>query len=274
MSSDPFILILGMHRSGTSCLAGCLEACGLFLGEVSRRGRFNAKGNRESKDVWTRHDQILGLNRGSWHNPPDDVVVHPAHLAQLRDIVDRLSSGNHAAGVKDPRILLLLQQWRNLVGPRCRLVGTFRHPMAVAKSLATRNNMPIEQSLNLWVRYNTELVQEHQANPFPLVEYEMTDPVGYCLKVAIIAKQCGLTPNTSSVRRFVSSQLSHHRFSETHVPKRCQQLYDYLRTNARNDQTADVPEAASPTRWSPSLRLRSLFVQASQLPPNSEFTIR
>ena len=34
MTTKPFVFVLGMHRSGTSCLAGCLEHCGLHLGDV------------------------------------------------------------------------------------------------------------------------------------------------------------------------------------------------------------------------------------------------
>ncbi len=66
----PFVFVLGMHRSGTSCLAGCLETCGLHLGDVRRTGRYNAKGYFELADLVQLHDQILGLNRSSWHNPP------------------------------------------------------------------------------------------------------------------------------------------------------------------------------------------------------------
>jgi len=36
MQISPPILILGMHRSGTSCLAGCLEEAGLYLGDVTK----------------------------------------------------------------------------------------------------------------------------------------------------------------------------------------------------------------------------------------------
>jgi len=49
MQISPPILILGMHRSGTSCLAGCLEEAGLYLGDVNLKAGFNKKGNRENR---------------------------------------------------------------------------------------------------------------------------------------------------------------------------------------------------------------------------------
>jgi len=45
------LIILGMHRSGTSALAGSLEGAGLNLGPVSTHEVDNAKGNREDTRI-------------------------------------------------------------------------------------------------------------------------------------------------------------------------------------------------------------------------------
>lgn len=272
MHELPFILILGMHRSGTSCLAGCLQACGLCLGHVSRRGRFNAKGNRESEDVWKVQDQILGLNKGTWHKPPDSIVVHPVHQLQLRNIVDRLSAENQTAGLKDPRTLLILPVWRQLIGERCRLAGTFRHPLAVAESLAKRDNLSRQRSLALWIRYNGELVRQHQSESFPLIEYNLTDPDLYRHRCARVARQLGLSPNLSQMRRFVSRDLDHHRPAPADVPACCRELYDYLRSHAVNGVDSNSAERRAPTRLrSSAVIMKTLFVQSSQMPPNADF---
>ncbi len=261
-SSAPFVLVLGMHRSGTSCLAGCLESCGLHLGDVSRRGRFNAKGNRESRLIWSLHDQILGLNRGSWHSPPDTIQIHPTHLAQLKDAVEELRQGRRVAGIKDPRTVLMLDQWLQLTGPRCRLVGSFRHPLAVAQSLARRDSLSMEQSLELWRRYNAELVRHHQARPFPLVEYDLTDVDRYCRSIVQVASQLNLQPRRSRIRRFVSESLSHHRAPQTDIPADCRELYDYLKSNAVADQSSE-PAPSTSTGWLtvPGQTLQLLFAR-------------
>ena len=46
-------IVLGMHRSGTSCLTGLLETSGLWLGEDSHRnaGKGNLEGSLESHSV-------------------------------------------------------------------------------------------------------------------------------------------------------------------------------------------------------------------------------
>ena len=40
------ICVVGMHRSGTSCLTGIMQRMGIELGEVFTENEFNKKGNR------------------------------------------------------------------------------------------------------------------------------------------------------------------------------------------------------------------------------------
>ena len=64
------LAVLGMHRSGTSWLAGSLEEMGVALGEVSTADPHNRKGNRESPELMALHDGVLRGNDGSWKRPP------------------------------------------------------------------------------------------------------------------------------------------------------------------------------------------------------------
>ena len=271
MTEAPFVLILGMHRSGTSCLAGCLEACGLFLGEVSRLGRFNAKGNRESKTIWKLHDQILALNKGTWHAPPESVDVHPAFEGRVKEHIASLKRDGRSAGVKDPRTVLILDYWRQLTGNDCRVVGTFRHPIAVAQSLARRDGMSTRQALDLWVRYNTELVRHHKASSFPLVEYDLADSERYVSSVCNVARSVGLNALSNNVREFVAPTLQHHESEKRYIPDVCRSLYKYLKENVIHD-VPDRPFNHRPA-WlrTSALAARNMFLQATHLPPNSEF---
>ena len=57
------VAVLGMHRSGTSALAGSLEQHGLFLGRVSTSNPHNPKGNRESAEVRRLNEDVLRVER-------------------------------------------------------------------------------------------------------------------------------------------------------------------------------------------------------------------
>jgi len=239
------VFILGMHRSGTSCLTGSLEQCGLNLGAVQRSGKHNARGNHERKEVEQLHDQILKLNGGSWNAPPQRIQVHPYHTEKMQALLHELDAAR-PAGVKDPRMLLVLEEWERIAPPPIALIGTFRHPMAVARSLAERNGMPLAQGIELWRRYNELLVVRHRKGSFPLVEFRLDDPDAYCAVVASAAAHAGLEPTVPAVRRFVSTDLEHQRTSELPVPDSCRDIYEYLMANRTSPRRTNSSQVHSP----------------------------
>jgi hypothetical protein len=224
-----FLLILGMHRSGTSCLAGALERCGLFLGDVRRTGVHNKKGYFEIKLLQRVHDEILALNGASWHNPKPVSDVGE-YGAQIEQVVNDLSEHPYC-GVKDPRILFLLDHWRKTAGENCRLAGTFRHPVAVAQSLSGRNGLSLEQGLDTWIKYNSVLVEEHKKAAFPLIHYDLSEKANYISDIKNIAAHFGLKPSNWKLKLFVSSKLEHHKYSIDDIPANCKYLYEYLVAN-------------------------------------------
>jgi hypothetical protein len=167
---DRVIAVLGMHRSGTSALVGSLQQRGLFLGRHNKRNRYNPRGNRENPDVMRLNEAVLRDSGGSWHAPPPEVEWKAARLEGAQAIL-----GEYAAhplwGFKDPRTLLTVDGWLELV-PDLEFVGVFRHPARVARSLAGRAELPVEDPLGLWRRYNARLLELHSRAPFPLVCFD------------------------------------------------------------------------------------------------------
>jgi hypothetical protein len=261
-SKDIFVFILGMHRSGTSCLAGSLEQCGLFLGEVRRTGKHNAKGTRELPEAMRLHGQILAVNGGFWRHPPQRITVRTRQKQGLHQVAAQLVKRT-PCGLKDPRLLLFMDVWLDVMGAFAVspiLVGTFRHPAAVARSLARRNEMSEHEANTLWLWYNIELVRLHQIYHFPLVEYDLADIDTYCRTVADLATTLGLDPDMSRLRAFVSADLEHHRVSQSPVPAICREIYDYLQqhchqpgTCSTNDLQLQVPNGQRQTVQSPEI---------------------
>ena len=175
------LCILGMHRSGTSCLTGALEEAGLFLGDVSRVNPHNLKGNMENPRIVALHDDLLKENGGSWDNPPDTVIWGANHRL-LRDSIISGYGGSGYWGFKDPRTLFTLDGWLEAV-PRMRLAGVFRHPVPVAQSLKGRNGFSPERSFAIWTRYNERLLQCHERASFPIISFDAD-------KEALVAEIC------------------------------------------------------------------------------------
>lgn len=226
-NSAPFVLILGMHRSGTSCLAGALETCGLFLGAVRRTGTFNARGYFELASLVQLHDEILAANRGAWNDPPARILLSARHRRQLQQVADFYSRFRPCA-LKDPRLTVMLEVWESLIGAPSRLVASFRHPVAVARSLTSRNRISETQAIALWEHYNSALVKRHQREAFPVIEYDLRAPRDYVQNIASLASCLGLSPDLGALQSFVSEDLEHQRALEAPVPPSCRDTYEYL----------------------------------------------
>jgi hypothetical protein len=68
------VLVLGMHRSGTSALAGALEAMGFDLGpedDVMPADIGNPEGYFELLSVVRANDDLLARFGGRWDSPPN-----------------------------------------------------------------------------------------------------------------------------------------------------------------------------------------------------------
>ena len=69
------LVVLGMHRSGTSVLMGTLRDAGVHIGQVLAASiEGNRRGLQEAPAVLYMHEQLLEANGGSWREPPETVV--------------------------------------------------------------------------------------------------------------------------------------------------------------------------------------------------------
>ena len=172
----PCVIVLGMHRSGTSLLAGSLEAAGLYLGDVNHAAPFNRKGNKENEPIRGFHNELLAKNGASWDRPPRrQIQWKQPDEKRARSLVEPYFRAALPWGFKDPRTIWLVEGWLRLL-PAARIVGVFRHPSLVVRSLAARTGdlaIGTRQALKLWCAYNSELLRLHRKYRFPLVHLRL-----------------------------------------------------------------------------------------------------
>ncbi len=222
------VMVVGMHRSGTSFLTGSLQQAGLELGKHSAWNPHNLKGNRENQDIVAFHDRVLAERGFSWDCPPAAPIVwSKQERSRAQQLVADYDGSLHW-GFKDPRGLLLVDGWRKLL-PELRFIGIFRHPLAVSGSLAARGGMPTAQALNLWQSYNSKLLALHQLQPFPLLCFDEDEEVLHG-KLDQLLPTLGLRPLCQE--RFFSPDLKHHQFDLESVPDEFAPLYQALRQGA------------------------------------------
>ncbi len=154
------IVVIGMHRSGTSMVAGALARAGLFAGsddELLVDQEDNPNGFWERTDVVELDDAILAASGGAWFNPPAELVDSAAHSEAAKKILARL--GVEAPWlVKDPRMVITWPSWEALLGDALP-VFVYRNPVSVAISLQRRNRFPLTLSFALWEHYNRRCLE-------------------------------------------------------------------------------------------------------------------
>ncbi len=161
----PPLVIIGMHRSGTSMITGMLEEMGLFLGKGKEAGN-----NREHPFFVKINEWLLDQCRGSWRDPePIRALIGHAELREL--VTDYLGFymktsraisflglrgyfryGTPAAldmpwGWKDPRNTYTLPIWLDLF-PDAKVVHIMRHGVDVANSMKVRTDKGMKRTMD------------------------------------------------------------------------------------------------------------------------------
>jgi hypothetical protein len=189
------ILVLGMHRSGTSALTRALHAAGAAApATLMPAGPDNPGGFWESAPVSAYNEEILaaaGFSWRDWRAFPFGAVDAAARAELDRRMTAVLRDEFGAAGLfvlKDPRLSRLLPLWLPALaalGIGATAVIAIRHPGAVARSLARRNGISARTAGLLWLRYVLDAELFTRALPRVFVSFDglLRDPAGVVARV-------------------------------------------------------------------------------------------
>jgi hypothetical protein len=164
-AAGPWVLVVGMHRSGTSAVTGALGAVGLNLVHGDDRMEWPESNPEhwESLALGLFNEDLLSRLDGAWDAPPDNLRgwEHSPALADAPDPTPLLEAAYPEPGpkvFKDPRLSLLLPYWRQALPGPVAAVLVWRSPVAVALSLKKRDSLPLADGVALWERYNRRAV--------------------------------------------------------------------------------------------------------------------
>ncbi|MCF6341200.1 MAG: hypothetical protein L3J31_00150 [Bacteroidales bacterium] len=249
------ILILGMHRSGTSATSGCLSLFGFRLGKkLVPAGEPNEKGYFENDTINRFNENLLDFLNARWHDTlflPDEwwreerVRVKSAELMEIiNDEFDPVSDFI----IKDPRISVLLPFYLDTFRKMSilpKLIINFRNPFEVAASLKKRDNLSLSKSLLLWMDANLKAEQYSRTLPRLFVNYNslLDDPLTTIQKIA-----GGLELNIelagekeTELRSFIEKRLKHHtndgKTAYPDIPETVYHLFDFLKKTDLRDTT-------------------------------------
>ena len=158
------VIVVGMHRSGTSAISGLLAELGVFMGSslFAPQKEVNEKGFFENSHLVKMNEKLLDTLFWSWDDPLAATIngdfnsqLNP-YVPEALTVLNKDYSNRLCWGMKDPRTTLLLPFWKKVfermsVSPLYVLM--IRPPIEVYGSLKKRDGFSLDKSMMLWINY-------------------------------------------------------------------------------------------------------------------------
>lgn len=157
------LVILGMHRSGTSVLTEALCKVGFAAPQTPLPPREDhPNGFRESEPVIAFNDRLLqamGTSCNSLLNDPDafkTLANQEAWYQEAEDLLNLEYPTDESFVIKDPRMCRLWPFWEQVLrrmNLTIRVILLARSPWEVAASLEKRNGLDYDRGVLLWLQH-------------------------------------------------------------------------------------------------------------------------
>lgn len=240
------VVVLGMHRSGTSLITSSLQIMGVELGdELIMRKPDNPKGFFEDNDVVNLNIEMLRqINSCATSLTPiqetDFNALHArGYYLRAAELIQKKTKNKEIFGIKDPRLTKLLPFWEKVFA-RCELDVSYilpiRNPLSVCHSVARRNQFVFELTYLLWLETVIKSLAGTVNKKRVLIDYDifMDNPHE---EVNRISSSLGLPVNQDLLQdfilNFIDKNLRHTKYEKEHVMLHdisCPLVYDVYST--------------------------------------------
>lgn len=250
MKRNQALIILGMHRSGTSATTGMLRCLGVELGRKLYKGHaeINAKGYFEHNDITDTNDEVLLSINSIW----DDILIKPdnwwdnpklEHYAKkITRYLKRDFSDSKMWAIKDPRVCRIIPWWIQILANQkidANYLIVIRPPHEVYLSLNRRDGFSLEKSYLLWLLHylDAEYWTRNLNRTFVTFESLIEDPVSIFVSIqSRLNLEFPVSPENARncLAQFISKDLIHHKTTSwsfdltSPLTKLAKSLYDEL----------------------------------------------
>lgn len=224
------LVVIGMHRSGTSATTGALQCLGVQLGKKLYSGHrnINAKGYFEHSDITDTNEEILLSLGTAW----DDVLLKAdawwareelrPFATKIRQYIRRDFANSPLWAIKDPRVCRLLPLWLEIFdseGISPHFLFVVRSPDAVHRSLERRDGFSREKSFLLWLMHYLEAERGSRGYPraFTLFDQFLESPKDELLRIEQqleLRFPLAVEAATACLSQFLSKDLRHQKGSD------------------------------------------------------------
>ncbi|SEG66236.1 sulfotransferase family protein [Vibrio hangzhouensis] len=248
------VIVLGMHRSGTSSVARALSTMGIELGDnLLDAKQDNLKGFWEDNTLLEINESILKLNGKNWDSfgpintplPDKELLKATKYLCAQHEVHDTW-------GFKDPRSMRLISFWEAVskrVNSELQYCLVIRNPLSVIDSLKKRNSFNERKSALLWYAYYMDALSSLKGQKLVVIDYDtlMMNPRDEMLRVSsALDKKERL--NTDELNEycqgFIDSSLRHSKYTlndldnSDSVSEKTKELYKFLLEISRDELIA------------------------------------
>lgn len=268
MPTSRAVLVLGMHRSGTSAMARGLASLGVDLGNDFLDAQpENPTGYWEDKNLVAIDDRVLESLGLKWDSVPRvDLEAFDRRgvwnlQREAASYCRRTFTLQPLWGFKDPRVIRILPFWRAVLHD-CdadeSYVVVIRNPRSIAASLSARQSMEPDQAYRLWLVHMVPFLGDVVKRRHAVVDYDllMLEPRA---TIERVARRLGLPERASSIERFTAefldAKLRHSTFSpedleqNSDASRLTREAYLLLRDLAEDRLEADSTDFQS--AWEP-----------------------
>ncbi len=234
------VLVAGMHRSGTSAVAGTLARIDVeFGGPLLGAQPDNPRGFYELQPVVELHDNVLADLGRTWGDPrPVDVDLLSSSrreeiVAEMAQHLEVLVSDVDTAAIKDPRACRLLPLWEEafaLAEIEPTLLFVSRDVASVVSSLGRRSGFAPDAAAMLHAAHVVALERDSRGWRRACVSYHrFLDDPGATID-AVVAELGLELPSAADrlgeIQSFVSSELYHEADAAilSHVPHELREI--------------------------------------------------
>ncbi|MFO8088495.1 MAG: hypothetical protein R6U13_01545, partial [Desulfatiglandaceae bacterium] len=250
MTRKDCTVILGMHRSGSTVLAGCLKLMGVNLENATVQGDHDGhSGSFENSEIGKIHETLLrhlgcrwDMESGFQRNWEKGRAAKKAEESLGSILQRRFLTEDRPFAVGDPRMCRLMPLWKTVLANHdvkpC-VVVILRQPTEVAMSLEQCCGLDLTKGHRLWSAYNREAFEGCTGLEYLLITFDqlLADPVGTLRSLAELSSLSGLDPvgHAWEILNFVRQELKIHHQSEAEGLKSPNfpsyaALYDQLRS--------------------------------------------
>jgi hypothetical protein len=251
------LLVLGMHRSGTSAFTGILSCLGVTLGNnLMDPAEDNEKGFFENNFLIQINENILKSIDSSWdslHLLPENWWKNDSlsiYKDEIKAYLSQEFNNTVIFGIKDPRMCRLLPLWLEIftdLNIQPKIIITIRNPLEVAGSLKKRDGFSIEKATILWMNHmlEAEVYSRNLSRVFCTIDELLSGPAETVAKIETSLNMkfpCEYSEVKYQIETFLDQNLKHHHqtHSSVSLPNFVNDFYNMLLNLSKNTVTNDV----------------------------------